>query len=297
MTSARPPLGRAEQSRRPRPAREQTGHDVSAASPGSRRSPPETLPHTGVRAQGVRVVAAALGSRVTPITAMVTPWVLHGASSLSLDCRVGGYDLPHQSVLRLTRRPVHGVPTWPPARGRRPRSRGDGGPHQPRSSREDRGCFLWKREVERDHPPPVGRGLGALGSGPLTARGLSPSTLPLCPEPRESRVPQPGHRGKEVPCVPLVSRLMLKLSRARPRGPTLPAPLISSPGGAGCWREVTGLGGPLVVQLQRTPAPSPEGNGLNSGGRGTDEGAGLPCRGSGARRPTGALRLLWAALQ
>lgn len=204
--------------------------------------PPVTPPkHCRARASWRRAAVwwrAALGSRVTPTTLMVTPWVFHGASSRSLVCKVGGYHLPRQFVLRLTQRPVHEVPARPLARAGCPRSRQDGGLLQPRSSREDRSRFLRKQEVERDHPPlapligaqpPVGRGLGAPGSGPGTSRAVSPSSVPLWPEPRESRVPQPGHRGKEVLCVPLVSRPTLQLSRARPHGPALPAPLISSP--------------------------------------------------------------------
>lgn len=68
--------------------------------------PPVTPPkHCRARASWRRAAVwwrAALGSRVTPTTLMVTPWVFHGASSRSLVCKVGGYHLPRQFVLRLT---------------------------------------------------------------------------------------------------------------------------------------------------------------------------------------------------
>lgn len=121
----------------------------------------------------------------------VTPCVFHGASSPSLVCKVGGHDLPRKFVLRLKWHPVREGPARPLAHGRLPSSRRDGGLLQPQSSREERGRFLWKQKVERDHPPaapliraqpPVGRGLRALGSGPGTSRAMSPSTPPFCPE-------------------------------------------------------------------------------------------------------------------
>lgn len=70
----------------------------------------------------------------------------------------------------------------------------------------------------------------------------------------------------EVPCVPLVSRLPLKKQcplrsgpthhQKSPKGgalqsPTPPAPLISSPGEAGCGHGLS-RGSHLVLQLQKT---------------------------------------------
>lgn len=74
-------------------------HEVSAAPPSS---PPVIPRNTAARGRsgtghlcGGAVVEA--GSPGLP----VTPWLFRGASSLSLICKVGGYDLPHKFVLRL----------------------------------------------------------------------------------------------------------------------------------------------------------------------------------------------------
>lgn len=149
--------------------------------------PPVTPPkHCRARASWRRAAVwwrAALGSRVTP-TLMVTPWVFHGASSRSLVCKVGGYHLPRQFVLRLTRRPVHEVPARPLARVSVPEAgrTGDSSSLGPPGKTEaaSSGSRRWRGTTRLSHPS---SGPSLQWGGAWEPRGAGPGRPGLCRPP------------------------------------------------------------------------------------------------------------------